>query len=179
MVRGEKTKTAALVLVAVMLLLYVIQCVSGFSPADYDFGKDSSVLCRLVYPFLHASLLHVIGNCWCLLLIVFYYNIGMSRLLIAYVVAVTAPAFLFSSVTIGFSSVIFCLFGQTVFAVRRKMYLNCWILYFILLGFLLPAICSLFGWQVAAPNNFIHIYCYVVGLLVGFLNSPAPWQRRK
>ena len=26
---------------------------------------------------------------------------------------------------------------------------------------------------IASPNNIIHIYSYVAGLIVGFLNSPA------
>ena len=190
MLRREKEKTAALILTASII---AIQCI--IAPVAFPAGlssvalsQDCTILARLSYPFFHASFLHAILNCWVLLCIVFYYNIGIGSILLSYLVAITVPTCHFSlftfhfslasAPTVGLSAVEFCLLGMTSWTVRRKLYYHCWIAAFIALGFLLPNLCSAYGIIVAAPNNFLHIYCYVVGLLVGFLNAPAPWQRK-
>jgi hypothetical protein len=118
-----------------------------------------------------------------LLCLVFYYNIGIGNMLLAYFVAVTVPVSLLccdivAAPTVGFSSVIFCLLGMTSWTVKRKLYYNFIIGIYIYFGYVIPIACSYFGLTVAVPNNLLHIYCYVVGLLVGFLNAPAPWQRK-
>lgn len=180
MLRGEKAKTTALVLTAVILIIHAA------TPAVFPVGlssvalsSDCTIYARLLYPFFHASFLHVLLNCWVLLCIVFYYNIGIGKLLLAYLVSITVPSYVCGTMpTVGLSSVVFCLLGMTSWLVKRKLYYHCWIASFIAIGFLLPWICSACGLIVATPNNFLHIYCYVVGLLVGFLNAPAPWQRK-
>lgn len=184
MLRREKAKTTALVLTVVILTIYAVV------PAVFPVGLSSvalvpgcSLYARLAYPFFHASFLHALLNCWVLLCLVFYYNIGIGKMLLAYLVAVTIPVRLLccdivAAPTVGLSSVIFCLFGMTSWLVKRKLYFHCWMAGFISLGFLIPYLCQLCALTVATPNNFLHIYCYVVGLLVGFLNSPAPWQRK-
>lgn len=181
MLRGEKAKTAALVLTAVIMIIHVVVVPVAF-PAGLTsvaLSSDCTIYARLLYPFFHASFLHALLNCWVLLCLVFYYNIGIGKMLLAYLVAITVPtSYLCSSSTVGLSSVVFCLLGMTSWLVKRKLYYHCWIASFVAIGFLLPWLCSLCGLTVAAPNNSLHIYCYVVGLLVGFLNSPAPWQRK-
>ena len=164
-------------------------------PVGFADGLDAVALspgctlsARLLYPFFHGSFLHALLNCWVLLCLVFYYNIGIGNMLLAYLVAVTVPTgnyslftihySLVSAPTVGFSSVVFCLLGITSWLVERKLYYHCWIGSFIAMGYILPYLCSVYGLTVAVPNNLLHIYCYVVGLLVGFLNAPAPWQRK-
>ena len=185
MLRREKEKTAALVLTASII---AIQCI--IAPVAFPAGlssvalsQDCTILARLSYPFFHASFLHAILNCWVLLCIVFYYNIGIGSILLSYLVAVTVPSSvcgygIATTPTVGLSAVVFCLLGMASWTVKRKLYYHCWIAGFIIMGYLLPNLCSAYGIIVAAPNNFLHIYCYVVGLLVGFLNAPAPWQRK-
>ena len=184
MVRREKAKTAALVLTAVILLIYAVVPVASASVlssvALYD---GCPFYAHLLYPFFHASLLHALLNCWALLILVFYYNIGIWKMLLAYLIAVTVPVRLLCCVivaasTVGLSAVVFSLLGMASWLVRRKLYYHCWIACFIAMGYLLPYLCSVCGYSVATPNNLLHIYCYVVGLMVGFLNSPAPWQRK-
>jgi membrane associated rhomboid family serine protease len=146
-------------------------------------APDCTVYARLLYPFFHASLLHAVLNCWTLLVIVFYYNIGIGALLLSYLVAVTVPCSvcgygIATTPTVGLSSVIFCLLGIIPWRVKRKLYYHSWIAGIIAMGFCLPSLLAHCGLPTASPNNLLHIYCYVVGLMVGFLNAPAPWQRK-
>ena len=46
---------------------------------------------RILYPFFHANLLHATLNAWCLLSIVFIYDIKIWRLLLSYIIAATIP----------------------------------------------------------------------------------------
>lgn len=184
MVRGKKAKTAALVHVAVCIV------VSAIVPYALPHGlyavgicKDCSVLARLAYSFFHVSLMHALVNGWCLLSIVFVYDVTLYSLAIAYITAVTFPIDTLSDImpcalpqgvpTVGLSAVCFSLLGQIAFQVKRKLYYQVWVLSFVAIGFILPPLCSVCGYTIAAPNNILHLYCYVVGLLVGFLNSPA------
>lgn len=184
MVRGKETKTAALVHVAVCIIM------SAVVPFAFPDGlqavgiyKDCSVLARLAYSFFHVSLMHALVNGWCLLSIVFVYDVTLYSLAIAYITAVTFPVDTLSELlpcalplgvpTVGLSAVCFSLLGQIAFQVKRKLYYQVWVLSFVAMGFVLPPLCSVFGCHIAKPNNILHLYCYVVGLLVGFLNSPA------
>lgn len=119
---------------------------------------------RMLYPFFHANWLHVCLNVWCLWSIVFLYDIRAGRLLAAYLVATTFPAGLFckwNEPTVGLSGVIFFLFGRLSFEVLRKWYWQAWMSGYLLLGFCFPN-----------TNAWLHLYCYVIGLLIAFLNRP-------
>jgi len=182
MVRRKKTKTTTLILTVICLLLSAVQWAARFPLADVAIYKGCPIFARLTYSFFHASMPHALINCWCLLSIVFIYDISISSLIIAYITAVTFPIDTTSSVfggfvadvpTVGLSAVCFSLLGQIAFQVKHKRLFHTWVLSFIAIGFTLPPICSVCGYAIATPNNTIHIYCYVAGLLVGFLNSPA------
>lgn len=190
MVRTAQTKTTALVLVSICLIVSVLTSVlDGFPIEKFGICKGSPILARLAYSFFHASIPHALINCWCLLSIVFIYDIPLSSLIIAYITAVTYPADFIENLTtpishwrgvggealptVGLSAVCFSLLGQVAFQVRRKRLFHTWVLSFIAIGFILPPLCAVCGYAIATPNNLLHIYCYVAGLLVGFLNSPA------
>lgn len=185
MVRSKKAKTAALVLTAVCMFLSLFVSTVGLDLSAIGVCKGCSTLVRLAYSFFHASILHAIVNCWCLLSVVFVYDVCMWHLLSAYLIAVTYPANTLFSVgsgfvaasaatpTIGLSAVCFALLGMIAFQVKRKLLFHSWVLSFVAAGFIIPHLCSLCGINVASPNNVLHIYCYVAGLMVGFLNSPA------
>ena len=184
MVRTAKTKTTTLVLVSICLIVSVLTSVlNGFPIEKFGICKGSPILARLAYSFFHASIPHALINCWCLLSIVFIYDISLSSLIIAYITAVTFPIDTIAATvphasewgvpTVGLSAVCFSLLGQVAFQVRRKRLFHTWVLSFITIGFILPPLCSVCGYAIATPNNILHIYCYVAGLLVGFLNSPA------
>lgn len=193
MVRNEKEKAAALILTAVCIIIYAATTVlDGFAVDKIAIAPHCPLYARLCYSFFHASLVHCLVNCWCLLSVVFIYRISLWSLLVAYVTAVLYPVDTLAAVansslttfhsslltpTIGLSGVCFCLLGQISFRVKRKLYYHFCILSFIAFGYIIPWASSACGYAVATPNNLLHIYSYVVGLLVGFLNSPAPWQK--
>lgn len=179
MVRRKKTKTATLILTLICIVISIVcYLLDGYSIEALAIHKGCSVFARLAYSFVHASLPHALINCWCLLSIVFIYDVPFAYIILAYIIAVTYPAHLFdcfiiSSPTVGLSAVCFALMGMVSFQTRRKLYFHSWVVSFIIIGYALPHLCSLCGLIVAAPNTVLHIYSYVAGLIVGFLNSPV------
>lgn len=159
----------------------------GFPVKSFGICKDCTILPRLAYSFFHASIPHALINCWCLLSIAFIYDLPISYLIIAYITAVTFPidtlaattphASAWGTPTVGLSAVIFTLLGMVSFQAKRKLLFHAWVLSFIAMGFIIPPLCSVCGYAIATPNNFLHLYCYVAGLMVGFLNSPAHAKR--
>lgn len=122
---------------------------------------------RMFYPFFHSGFVHAVLNAWCLLSVVFIYDVSYLRMLFAYVVAVTIPVdtlgtFLsLDSPTVGLSGVVYVLFGTISFEVARKRYYQFWMLCYIAVGFLFPN-----------TNAWLHLYCYLCGLAFALLNKP-------
>lgn len=175
MVRGTKAKTTALVLTAVCIAAYVTTSILDGSPiGTVAVSKGCSLLARLTYHFFHASLVHLLINCWCLLSVVFIYSVPLWYLVAAFIIAATIPDMILSAVpTIGLSAVCFSLLGMVSFQSQRKWLFHIWVLSFLLCSFLMALLVSLFGYVIASPNTILHIYSYVVGLMVGYLNSPV------
>ena len=90
----------------------------------------------------------------------------------AYLIAVTipvdtlAPFLPFDNPTVGLSGVVYVLFGSISFDVLRKRYYQCWMLFYITVGFLIPN-----------TNAWLHLYCYLCGLIVALLNKPICLKR--
>lgn len=122
---------------------------------------------RLLYPFFHAGVIHAALNAWCLLALVFGHGITWKRMLAAWFMAVTVPvdalsAFLpFDNPTVGLSGVVYVLFGSISFEVLRKRYYQCWMIFYIGIGFFMPN-----------TNAWLHLYCYLCGFIVALLNYP-------
>ena len=127
---------------------------------------------RLAYPFFHANILHCVLNLWCMLSVVFIYDIGIWRMILAYLFAVTAPVdaldalLSFDNPTIGLSGVVYVLFGSISFEVLRKWYYQSWMLFYIAIGFLFPN-----------TNAWLHLYCYLCGFVVALFNKPVEIKR--
>ncbi len=128
---------------------------------------------RLLYPFFHVNVIHGALNVWCLLCIVFYYDVRIWRILLAYIIAVSIPIDTLGSLvggldvpTVGLSGVIFALFGQLSFEVRRKLYYQAWMLVYLSVGFIFPS-----------SNGWIHLYCYAAGFALALLNKPFKVER--
>lgn len=159
MVREKKAKTTSLIIALVILigsLIYVPDwTVIGVA-------KGCPFVARLGYSLFHVSIVHALVNAWCLLSIVFIYDISVWRLLTAYIVAVLVPDFLLSDVpTVGLSCVCYTLLGSLIFDVKRKLNFQLCMALYIAVGFLFSSI-----------NAVIHIYGYLAGLIVGLLNAP-------
>ena len=85
-----------------------------------------------------------------------------------YMIAVTVPVdtlgyfTTMDSPTVGLSGLVFALFGSISFEVLRKRYYQLWMLFYLVAGFLFPGI-----------NAVLHLWCYVLGLIMALLNKPV------
>lgn len=122
---------------------------------------------RFLYPFFHANIFHAVLNSWCLLALVFTYDITFWRLVAAYIVAASIPVDTLGELlplgnpTVGLSGVVYMLFGSISCEVVRKRYYQAWMCFYIGIGFFYPN-----------TNTWLHLYCYVAGLVWALLNCP-------
>ena len=125
-----------------------------------------ALLCRLAYPFIHAHPLHAAVNGWVLLQLSFRTPLTLRRLLLAFVVAWSCPAFIAvwptasSSSVVGLSGVLYALFGMWMPHVARRLRYNA-----IVALWLAAGLCTT---SVAVG---LHLYCYLLGILLGFLQT--------
>lgn len=154
-------KKKATKIISLLILIFVVFIyIADWSAVGIYAGCRLS--CRFLYPFYHANLLHVALNAWCLLSIIFMYDISLFRLTLAYIIAVSIPSFFLSDIpTVGLSGVIYALFGSISLEVQRKVYYQLWMLAYIILGFLFPN-----------TNGWVHLYCYTAGVIIALLNKP-------
>ncbi len=122
---------------------------------------------RFLYHFYHTSFLHYAMNVWCLVSAVFAFDLAVSDLTAAYIIASFVPV-VWSSPTIGLSGICFALLGRCSFLVRRKLHYHYFMALFIIVGLITPKV-----------NGFIHLYCYVAGILYGLLIHPIKWQTKR
>lgn len=160
MAKRKVEKTATLWLVALCLLL---ACFA--QPDFYRVGiyANCDVLSRFAYPFFHANILHASVNAYCLLCIMFVYDVSWRMILLAYTVSVTVPVGLLgcTTPTVGLSGLVFFLFGSLSFSVVRKWYYQAWMVTCLTVGFFNPH-----------TNALLHLWCYAVGFIVSLLNLP-------
>lgn len=127
-----------------------------------------SLLDRLSYPLFHVNFLHAFCNAWCLISLVFIYDLPWWKVALAFLIAIALPSFVLSATpVVGMSGACFALMGLTIPVVRHKMVLLGWIAFFLSIGFIFPNVAAL-----------VHVYCFITGLLAGFIIH-APWRRRK
>ena len=89
MVRNEKEKAAALILTAACIIISVsVRVLNGFPIESVAIAPHCSIFQRITYSFFHASMLHCVVNCWCLLSVVFAYRVSLWSLLLAYLTAI-------------------------------------------------------------------------------------------
>ena len=161
----KAAKTIGLILAVVVLAL---EFVCNVDWSVVGICKGAQLTERLCYSLIHASLIHVAVNTWCLLSVIFIYDINWQKLAVAYLAAVFVPdLFLSVTPTVGLSTVCYSLLGMAAFQTKRKLIYNTCIAIYILMGFLFPAV-----------NAWLHLYGYLVGLLVGVLNLPVRWRGR-
>lgn len=152
MLRRKKTKTAALLLSLIILMFFNI------SPCDVGLFEGCDFHNRMTYHFFHANILHLVLNLWCFLSCVFLTDMPPSKILIAYIIAVTVPTTT-STPTIGLSGVCFAMLGFIMWQARNKVSYNISVLSCLILPIiLLPR----------SVNNFLHAYCYIISVIIGF-----------
>lgn len=159
----DKTKTAK---ATALLITIIVLALSWQGSADWSavgIYEGCPLRTRLLYPFYHANLLHALLNTWCLLSVVFIYDISLWRLSLAYIIAAAVPlCCLHDTPTVGLSGIVYALFGSISFEVGRRLYYQLWMLFYIAIGLLFPN-----------TNVWIHLYCYLAGCAVALLNKPV------
>ena len=147
-----------------------------------------ALLCRLAYPFIHAHPLHAAVNGWVLLQLAFRTPLTLRRLLLAFVVAWSCPAFIAvwptagtdlfvgisamvdpsamtaltaaPSTVVGLSGVLYALFGMWMPRVANRLRYNA-----IVALWLAAGLCTT---SIAVG---LHLYCYLLGILLSFLQT--------
>ena len=164
------------------MALAVVHAITAWPElARIALAEDCPFFARVVYPLFHASFLHAALNAWCLLSVIFIYDVSFFHLITACLIASSFPVSLVScGPTVGASGICFALLGIISPQVQRKLYYHTWVVSIILSGFIIPFVCNLFSLSVAQPNNWLHIWCYLIGLIAGYLihshNSHSPHQ---
>lgn len=161
--KAEKATTLAICLI--VIILSITNFYDWHTVGIYAGGEWVG---RVLYPLFHAGIIHATLNAWCLICIVFVYNVRFPLLILAYITAVTYPIdtitkllSLSSMPTVGLSGIVFFLFAAICFQVNRRLYYQTWIISYLAVGFLLPQ-----------TNAWLHIYCYACGMIVALLNYP-------
>lgn len=159
MVPGKETQVASLVYVAVLILLYIL-------PVRIETvaigTEDTPFLNRFIYQNFHANMFHLLCNVWALLTITFYSKINMARLVIAYLISSTYP--FTGEMIVGLSGVCYTLIGMLALrpaTLKNKLVYQVYALAFILIGLAIPNVCV-----------GIHLYCYSLGVVFAFLDTP-------
>ena len=162
----RKIQKAAGLWIALVIILSAIFFVPDWNVVGVT--KGSTIAQRLGYSLFHASLFHACINAWCLLSILFLYDVTWMRLSLAFLIAVAVPDFVLSSTpTVGLSAVCFALLGMIAYDVKRKIYYNACMATYLTLGFIFPMV-----------NGWLHLYSYAAGLLVGLLNMPIQCKKK-
>ena len=157
----KKAAKATSLLISILVFCLSLQDMADWSAVGIYTGCGLG--CRMLYPFYHANLLHATLNAWCLLSVIFIYDISLWRFTLAYIIAVGVPSFCLSGIpTVGLSGVVFALFGSISFEVQRKAYYQLWMLAYLVAGFFFPN-----------TNALVHLYCYMAGGAVALLNKPV------
>ena len=91
-----------------------------------------------------------------------------TSLPLSYIIAATIPIDTLGNFidnmtlpTVGLSAMIFVLFGSISFEVLQKWYYQAWMLFYLTIGFFFPN-----------TNAWIHLYCYIAGLVIALMNKP-------
>lgn len=170
-IRRKKEKVTALFITFCVVALSLMNVSDWGSVGIYP---HVGLLQRCIYPFFHANVFHALLNGWCLINIVFVYNVSIGRLLLSYVVAATYPIDAIASLvslsatpTVGLSGIIFVLLGSVSLSVARKIYFQVWMWLFLIVGFFL-----------SSSNALLHVYCYVIGLIYAVVNYPMICKKR-
>lgn len=160
-------KTATLAIAAVVIAL---ACLPSPDLQEVGIRQGCGLAPRLAYPFFHANVLHAALNVWCLLSVMFAYDVSWRMLLLAFIVAMTVPVGFLgcAAPTVGLSGVVFFLFGSLSFSVIRKWYYQTWMAAYLIAGFFLPGVAGR-----------LHLWCYAVGFIVALLNRPYRKERRR
>ena len=137
----------------------IIVLSSLFHIEGVGLSQGCSLLERFSYPFLHQNVFHALCNIFvfrqCYRFMPQHWNLAVF-----YLFAISYP-FASSIPILGMSGMVYAYMGYIAPYVERKKMYNLTIATYIIIGLAFP--------NMAVGN---HIYCYILGLLWGYLNAP-------
>ncbi len=143
-----------------LYLGYII--IIGVSLVGYEgmgLYEGCGITNRISYPLFHQNVFHALVNLWvlhqCLRSVPCRWNVPVF-----YLIAVSYP-FATGTPIIGLSGVVYAYMGYIAPRVEKKLRYNLTILLYISIGLVFTSMAI-----------GVHIYCYVLGLLWGYLNAP-------
>lgn len=158
-------KATAIIIALATLVLYFVD----INHHIYGIRVSAPMEARLLYPFLHVSLLHVLLNIYCFILLVFGYSISIRSMALGYITCVLCPEWILTDTpTVGLSGIYFFLLGRITLVAHWSKSTYMWLVAMLLLGFVIPS-----------TNGPIHLYAYVVGLAIGWLVTPSILCRQR
>lgn len=157
--RTKEEIAAPLLLTAATIMVYI----SGASLHTFGLCEGMDWYARFTYQFLHISIWHMLINLWSLWGIATTYKLRIWHLVTAYLIS-ASPFFYRDIPTIGLSGLCFSLMGIIWYQVLHAKLYHCWIIGFILIGFLFPG-----------TDARLHLYCYAIGFIIGWLNKPVKY----
>lgn len=138
---------------ALVLLLVFAQ------PDGAGYSQGCSLISRYTYPLYHASVFHAIVNLIVLRQCLKCYKADCN-IIAFYLIAVSYP-FPSDKPIMGLSGVIYAYMAYIAPLVSNKLKYNLTIAAYLAVGFLVPGMAA-----------GVHLYCYALGLLWGYLNQP-------
>lgn len=113
---------------------------------------------RLLYPFAHANMLHLLVNLYIFNICFLKCNMSVRQMVASFLIALIAPAS--ATNVVGLSGVCFALFG-ILFAHIKKDKRVTYLLQ-VAISLLIGCIVPHLAWTV-------HLFCFVIGLVVGLI----------
>ena len=154
MQRGAKEK------IALYAGYIIIMCITLMGYDGMGLSDGCTLCQRISYPFFHQNVFHAAINLYVFHQCYRAIPCGMCHMVTFYLIAISYP-FLASVPIIGLSCFIYAYMGFIAPYVENKVRYNTIIFLYISIGIFIP--CMAVG---------VHIYCYVLGLLWGYLNAP-------
>lgn len=160
----EKRKTEKIAVLAVGLLCMGLALFPPEGWRDAALFHGCPAANRLSYMWLHSGALHAAMNVWCLISIVFIYNVSWRTLLCSVAVAASVPSFAVAghAPTVGMSGAVFYLLAWISYDTVRRLYFHAHMAVWLALGFCF-----------SSSAATLHLWCYACGLASGTLCKPV------
>ena len=158
MYRTTPTKISCFVISAISVLTTLLATHNFLLNKHIGLHSGCSLFERLLYPFIHANILHLVVNLYIFNLCFYRCNMSIRQMAMSFLIAYIVPASLTN--VVGLSGVCFALFGILFAHIKKGNRVTYLVQVFvtILIALIVPHI----AWQ-------IHLFCFVIGLILGVI----------
>lgn len=158
MYRTTPTKISCIVISLLSIVMTLLTINNILLSKSIGLHSYCSLLERLLYPFIHANILHLVVNLYIFNLCFYKCNMSVRQMALSFLIALFAPSSLIN--VVGLSGVCFALFGILFAHIKkgkRKTYLT-QVFVTILIGLVVPHL----AWSV-------HLFCFIIGMVLGLI----------